>query len=218
MSRIHLAAITLSVACLGMAARATAKIDPCNSEAPGLITLVGLGADGSADSLGSFAVNVRDFNNVPVQNSRVVLDFSGCGDIRLCANQHDLNVTVNCAAHSISALTNVNGQATFRVIGCAADLGGSPGSLGPCLNVYADGVFVGSPGCSGAHRVAALDQNGGGVNGADFSPFLADYFSGQNYARSDYDGDGIVGGNDLSLWLAAFFAGGSAVSGGASCP
>jgi len=27
-----------------------------------------------------------------------------------------------------------------------------------------------------------------------------------------------VGGNDLSLWLAAFFAGGSAVSGGVPCP
>jgi len=112
----------------------------------------------------------------------------------------------------------VDGQATFRVIGCAANLGGSPGSIGPCLNVYADGVFVGGPGCAGAHRVAALDQNGGGVNEGDMSLFLEDYFSGQNYARSDYNGDGIVDGNDFSLWLAAFFAGGSAVSEGASCP
>jgi hypothetical protein len=203
---------------MGMAARATAKIDPCNSEAPGLITLVGLGADGSADPLGSFTVDVRDFNNVPQQNSRVVLDFSGCPDIRVCADQRDPSVTVDCVAHTLMKLTDVNGQATFSVVGCAANLGGSPGSTGPSLNVYADGVFVGSPGCAGAHRVATLDQNGGGVTAEDLSLFLEDYFSGQNYARSDYNGDGIVGGNDLSLWLAAFFAGGSAVSGGVPCP
>lgn len=211
-------AVLASILCLGLASKATAKVDPCNSDAPGLIILVGLGADGSADPLGAFTVNVRDFNNVPVENSQVVLDFSGCPDSRLCADQHDPNVTVNCAAHSISRLTNVNGQATFRVLGCAIHQGASPGSIGACLYVYADGVFVGTPGCGGAHRVAALDQNGGGVDGADMSPFLADYFSGKNYARSDYNGDGVVDGNDFSLWLVAFFAGGSAVSGGTPCP
>jgi hypothetical protein len=212
MSRIRLAAIALSVACLGMAARATAKPpDAANSSVPPLITLVGLGADGSADPLGTFTAVMRDFNNVPILNSAVVLDFSRCPDIRLCADQHDPNVTVDCAAHTLWKLTNINGQATFRVVGCAANLGGTPGSTGPGLDVYGDGAFEGSA------RVAALDQNGGGVNGVDLSLFLSDYFSGQNYARSDYNGDGVIDGNDLSLWLAAFFAGGSAV-GGAPCP
>lgn len=56
------------------------------------------------------------------------------------------------------------------------------------------------------------------MDSEDLSLFLADYFSGQSFARSDYNGDGTLDGNDLSLWLAGFFAAGSAVSGGAACP
>ena len=43
--------------------------------------------------------------------------------------------------------------------------------------------------------------------------------SGQQFARSDFDGDGVLSGNDLSLWLAAFFGGASAIGCGAAvCP
>jgi hypothetical protein len=56
------------------------------------------------------------------------------------------------------------------------------------------------------------------VDGQDLSLFLKDYFSGQSFARSDYDGSGTLDGNDLSLWLAAFFAGASSTGGGAACP
>ena len=219
MSRARFAVLA-SILCLGLAARATAKIDPCNSDCPGLITLVGLGANGGADPLGTFTVNVRDFNKVPQEDRRVVLDFSGCRDIHLGADQRDPWVTVDCVAQTLMKLTDVNGQATFRVVGCAANQGGSPGSIGPSLQVFADGILINSSGgCIGSGvRVAALDQDGGGVGGGDLSLFLADYFSGQAFARSDYDGNGTIDGNDFSLWLAAFFAGGSAVGGGAACP
>ena len=107
-------------------------------------------------------------------------------------------------------------QATFRVLGCAANSGASPGSVGPSLNVYADGVLL------KVVRVAALDQAGcDGLNGADLSLWLSDYYSGQAFARSDYDGDGVLSGNDMSLWLAAFYAGTSALGcggAGATCP
>jgi hypothetical protein len=213
MSRAEIIAITLSAVCLGLATETMARVDPINSEAPDLITLVARGAGGDADPLGTFTVVVRDFNNVPEQNMEVVLDFSQCPDIRLAADQVDPHVTVDCAARSIGKLSGVNGEATFRVIGSAANLGASPGSIGPCLSVYANGVFLKTV------RVAALDQNGvGGADSGDLALFLTDYFSGQPFARSDYDGSGTLGGNDLSLWLAAFFAGGSAVSGGAACP
>ena len=102
---------------------------------------------------------------------------------------------------------------TFRVMGCANNLGASPGSIGPSLKVFLGGMSLKTV------RVAALDQNGlSGVDAGDLSLFLADFFSGRCFARSDYDGNGTLDPNDLSLWLGAFFAGGSSVSGGAACP
>jgi len=205
--------VLLSTLCLSLGTRASASPpDPANCDVPDLITLVARGAGGEADPLGIFTVVVRDFNNAPRANREVVLDFSQCPDIRVSATQADPNVAVDCLAHSIGKLSGVNGEATFRVIGSAANLGASPGSTGPCLNVYADGVYLKTV------RVAALDQNGiDGVDGQDLSLFLTDYFSGQAFARSDYDGSGVLDGNDLSLWLAAFFAGGSAQDGGENC-
>jgi len=213
-SRALLTAILLSALSLGQAIRSLASPpDPFNSEVPGLITLVARGAGGAADPLGIFTVVVRDFNNVPHQNREVVLDFSHCSDIRLSADQGDPNVTVDCAGRSLRKVSDVNGEATFRVSGSATNFGGTQGAIGPCLDVSAAGVFFKSV------RVATLDQDGlSGVDSEDLSLFLADYFSGQNFARSDYNGDGTLDGNDLSLWLAAFFAGGSAVSGGTACP
>ncbi len=205
-------AVLASILCLGLAVRATAKVpDPANSEVPDLITLVARGPDGAPDPRGTFSVVDRNFNRDPNEGDVVILDFSRCPDIRICADQGDPNVVVDCASHTIRAVTDVNGRATFCVMGCAVHQG-SAGTIGHSLNVFAAGVFL------GAVRVAALDQNGGGVNGDDASLFLEDYFSLRNYARSDYNGDGVVDGNDFSLWLAAFFAGSSAVSGGAACP
>ena len=212
MSRVLLSAILLSILGLGAATPAFAKIDPVNCEAPGLITLVARGADGTADPIGTFTVFVRDFNNVPSENEMVSLDFQNCPDIRLCIDQDDPRVTVDCAGRSVSARTGPDGAASFRVIGCAVNQGSSPGAIAPTLIVFAEGVYITTA------RVAALDQNGGGVDGSDLSMVLDDYFSGQPFARSDYDGNGVLTGNDLSLWLAAYFKAGSAVSGGAACP
>jgi hypothetical protein len=187
--------------------------DPANCEVPDHITLVARGPSGGADPLGIFGVVVKDFNNVPELDYDVVIDFSSCPDLRICADQSDPNVVVDCVAHTLSAPQDQNGRATFRVLGFATNTGASPGSIGPCVEVFAGGVFLGSV------RVAAFDQNGiTGVDGQDLSLFLKDYFSGQSFARSDYDGSGTLDGNDLSLWLAAFFAGGSSTSGGAACP
>src|SRR5262245_9807884 len=221
MSRAVRAVILPSILCLGLAARATAKVAPWYSRRTGVITLVTLGAAGRADPLRTFTVNVRDPGNVPQENSRVVLDFSGCPDIHVCADQRDPTVTVDCVAHTLMKLTSVNGQATFRVVGCAANQGASPGSIGPSLRVFADGVYITPRACDGdgsGVRVAALDQNGGGLNGMDLRLFLTDFISGKAFARSDYDGNGVLGANDLSRWLTALFAGGSAVGGSPACP
>ena len=213
MSRVLLSAALLSVLGVTAASRAIAKIDPYNCETPDLITLVARGPSGSADPIGTFTVILRDWNNVPDEGDPVTLDFHNCTDIRLCTDQLDPGMVVDCVARTItSGRSSPDGSVTFRVIGCATNSGASPGSAGPALDVYANGIFLKSV------RVAVLDQNGGGVDGSDLSMVLDDYFSGQPFARSDYDGDGVLTGQDLSLWLAAYFAGGSAVSGGGACP
>ena len=214
MSRSRLIAILFSTLCLGLAAPADAKIpDPAHSDVPDLITLVGCGANGTADPFGTFAIVVRDYAGTAHGNQQVILDFHACPDIRVCADQGDPNVLVDCPSQTVRTLTDPDGRATFRVIGCAANTGASPGSIGPSLAVYADGVLL------KVVRVAALDQDGsGGVSAGDLSMFLSDYFSGQSFARSDYDGDGALGARDLSRWLSAYFAAGSPMSGVAACP
>lgn len=213
MSRIHLAAILLPALCLGLPSNATAKIpDPAQCDVPDHIVLVAWGADGTADPFGTFTILVRDLVGRPQQSSSVVVYFRDCPDVRICSDQGpDLNVY--CEGRSVWGLTDQDGRVTFRVVGCATNLGASPGAVAPGVDVYADGVFLRTISAS------VLDQDGaGGVDGADLSLFLADYFSGQPFARSDYDGDGTLGGNDLSIWHAAFFGGGSVRSGSPNCP
>ena len=214
MSRIHLSALLISLLCAGLAAgTAASPADPANCEVPDLILLVGRGPGGGADPLGAFTVIVRDFNNVPHPNEFVTLDFHGCPDIRLCADQGDPSIVTDCLNASITTRSDQDARVTFRVLGHAVNFGASPGSIGPSLEVYAEGILIKTV------RVAALDQNGmDGLNPADLSLFLGDSFSGQAYARSDYDGNGVLDPNDLSLWLLAYFAGGSAVGGGPDCP
>jgi len=212
-SRVYLAAILLPALCLGLPSSAAAKIpDPANCEVPDHIVLVAQGTDGTADPFGTFTILVRNLAGNPQQSSSVVLYFRDCPDVRICTNQ-DPGLDVYCEGRSVRGFTDANGRVTFRVVGGATNAGASPGAIAPGIDVYADGVFLKTL------SAAALDEDGaGGVDGADFSLFLADYFSGQPFARSDYDGDGTLGGNDLSIWLVAFFGGGSSRSGSPSCP
>jgi hypothetical protein len=213
MSRAWFVTFVLSILGSSLASRANAKLpDPNQCDVPDHIVLVACGADGSADRLGAFTIQIRNLAGQP-QNSYVAFDFSNCPDVRICAAQGDPVMYADCASHAVTAMTDMNGRLTLRIIGCARNSGASPGATAPTLHVYADGVWLKDV------RVAALDQNGsGGVSADDLSLFLADYFSGQNFARSDYDGNGVLDGNDMSFWLAAFFAGGSAQSGGPACP
>ena len=187
---------------------------PATSTVPDLLTLVARDGSGAVDPAHPFTVVVRKLSGRPVPGADVVLEFSGCPDLRFCTDQGDPNVTMYCEYRVLRAFADGNGQVTFHVAGSAANNGASPGPSGPALKVYADGVLL------KVVRAAALDQNGSdGLTGNDHSAWLADYFSGQAFARSDYDGDGTLGGNDLSLWLAAFFGGASALGcGSAVCP
>lgn len=214
MKRFYLRLLLPILGLLAAAPASAAVPDPAQCIVPDLLTLVGRNGQGAVDPGHPFTVALRGFAGDPFAGGSVILDFSNCPDLRICTDQGDPNILVDCLGHSVRGISDNNGELTFRVVGSAVNIGASPGSTGPSLDVYADGVFLRKV------RVAALDQVGNdGLDPNDHASWLADFFSGVPYARSDYDGDGDLDPNDLSRWLATFFSGSSALPGGApNCP
>src|SRR5436190_22046065 len=199
-------ATLLAVCGLLAASAALAHVpDPANSTCPGPCIKV-VGHDGSVgDPLGAYTVTIRDFNNVPIENSSVVIDFSNC-DVQLCVDQKDPNVIVDCVSQTVRKLTDVNGHASFRVIGKRrnTDCAVKPN---PCTEVFADGVFI----CalySPAYEL--VNEAGVGMSGNDLSTFLHLFLDCGVYLTAiDYNCNSVQDGDDLSPFLAGFFGGGS---------
>lgn len=188
-----------------------ANINLCGTNGAGTI------ADPAAVVLKT--ITVRDAASNPVPNSVVVINFSACTsppaapqDGRLSSNQPFAGMFVNCAAKTVSAVTNGSGVASFRVVGSTSFAGANgPGATLPCATVTADGVVLGSL------RVGAFDLDGvGGVLPSDGSLWQQDR-NGAYRARSDYDGNLAVNPADGSLWQQIRNALGSSAS-GAVCP
>lgn len=178
---------------------------PANSLIPHCISLVG-SSSGVVDPVGNFSVTVRDINNVPVNNSLVVVDFSACSGVTLCQTQPGL--TVDCGSHTVRGFSNSSGVFTATIAGHGNNPGGNQPPFNPpgCAKVFADGVLLGN----GTNvNISMYDQDGNGVAGGDLSSFLGDFF-GSGPLRSDYDCTGSVDGADLSKWLTVFFGSGSA--------
>lgn len=181
-----------------------------NSTAPTMIRLVGATAAFADTADGQFLVVVRDLVNNPKNGSNVVVDFSGCPDIQVCADQLDPNAVVFCSAKTVRKFTDANGSVQFTILGSST---GPAVSIGGCAKIFASGALLRTP------SVAAFDLDGaGGVGAGDLSIWLADFGSGMAWARSDYDGSGTVGAGDLSLWLEVFGSGRSPQSCSTSCP
>jgi hypothetical protein len=213
--KLHGYASFAAALCILVALPARADVPSAGaSSVPGQLTIAARNGSGAVDPSYPFAIVVRHIDGRPFPGASVVLDFSGCTDLRFCTDQGDPNLTVDCTYRALRAISDNLGRVTFHVCGGALNNGAAPGPTGPALNVYADGVLLKNV------RVATLDENGeDGLGGNDQSAWLADFMSGQPFARSDFDGDGVLSGNDLSLWLAAFFGGASAVGcGSAVCP
>ena len=207
----------LSVAALSllmsMASRAGASPpSAANSTVPGLIRLVGASGGVPDAAAGQFTIVARDLANNPMSGVVVVLDLSNCPDLEICSDPLDPTAVTNCPAKTIQKLTNIQGQATFTVLGSSMG-SGHASSLAGSAKVFARGVLLALP------SVASFDLDGsGGVGAGDLSVWLSDFGSGVPYERSDFDGSGTIGAADLSEWLGVFGAGGSAQSCGASCP
>ncbi len=179
---------------------------------PPVLTVVERDNYGNPDPLGAYRIVVRDINNLPEPGDLVVLDYSGCTDLRLSTDQGP-SAELSCPTEQVigTAGTDAGGVATLYVVGHADH--SAPAAPPQSLKVYADGVLIGSV------SVAILDQDGNGLGPGDLTLWLGDAFSGTNPARSDYNGDGVVGPADLALWLAAFFACHSTTTGvAATCP
>jgi len=160
----------------------------------------------NVDALVQKTMTVRDAANNPVPNSVVVINFSTCtaSDIRLCSVQSFAGMFVNCAAKTVSAVTNASGVATFRIIGGANNPGLNPAGVGVgCASVTADGVSLGSL------TVGAPDENNtGGVTVLDTAAFFDDRF-GAYRGRSDMDGTGPpLGVLDTAIFFGVRLGGG----------
>lgn len=171
-------------------------------------------ANGVVDARARKLITVRDCGNNPLPNAAVTITFTNCtdADIRLCDEQpaHP-GALFDCAAKTVTAVTNQSGVAAFLIAGNANNVGNSPGVGMGCASVRVDGVLVGNL------SVAAPDQNGiGGVTAADLSAFGGDRF-GAYRGRSDMNGDGVVTGADLTIFGHYRFGQGSVSSCGSVC-
>ncbi len=187
---------------------------PALSTKPSFVSVVGENA-GAADTVGACVVIVRSVSDNPYPGQQVVLDFSACTDLRLCPVAPP-GVVVDCAARTITAVTDLQGTVRFAVLGAGTNTGASPGPGAGCLNILAGGVSL-------IHATVRIyDEDGAvgmpGVDVTDVTAFLKDLGSGTYFGRSDFSGNGSLDLVDFSLLLAKLGAGTSAQGCGGYCP
>jgi hypothetical protein len=200
------------VACLGIGAgRARAVPSAANSTIPSHVLLVGR-RDAAADTgLGAFTVVVRDVANNPIAGATVEFRVLNCEGARLAADPLQPGVTARCTTHGFTAVTGGNGTVRMCIVG-GGTIGSAPGT-GPCAQVYAAGVLLGTT------SVALPDLDGSrGVGINDLSLWLIDFGLSEPISRSDFDGNGNVTINDLSVWLEIWARGTSIESATSYCP
>ena len=123
---------------------------------------------------------VRDAANNPVPNSVVVLNFSACNpDIKIGSTQ-PAGFFVNCAAKTVSGVTDATGTVVFRIVGASnTSSSANPGAPEGCCTVTADGVALGTL------SVGTPDLNGArgtpgdlGIDGTDTLQYTGSRFPG----------------------------------------
>ena len=127
----------------------------------------------AAERIDGFRVETRDVNNSPLWFKPVTLDFSQ-STIRLFADDTP-GVTVDCAARTVTALTDQHGVVVFR-----PRFGGS--SSGATILVTSDGVEL--------RQIAArsTDVDGDGTTGlADFARVGRNFQDGSADPSTDFD-------------------------------
>jgi len=196
---------TLFVACaaiFGTVAAYAGIVSPGNcSISSTRINLVGTSStagdpNNSADSTEintKLTVTVRDIGNNPIAGVPVVLDFSGCTEVKISTTQKYHAQTSTCPASQVQGYSTANGTVSFVVNGgISTRAGATPGHAAACMKVLADSYPL-TPQVS----VGAFDQNLlAGMNLSDVGFFWAD--NGSNWERSNVDNLGVVALADVS--------------------
>lgn len=208
-------ATLLAVLGLVVASVAVAGIpDPTQSVTPLYIDLVACKA-GVADPFGAFTVTVNDAAGNPVQGCEVEIVFNS--DLKIYSTITGL--TVDCDAHSVTAVSNASGVASFTITGATINTNGNATGTGTNgAAIYACEILLGNA------TVAVYDENGAtttkGVEGTDLAAWLGDFGKQATIGykgRSDFDHNGLITGSDLSAWLRRFGSGNSAATCGTLC-
>jgi hypothetical protein len=209
-AQVVAAAIVLGGSLAGVT---TARAVPSasNSSIPSHVLMVGRLAALADTALGSFSIVVRDLANVPIAGATVEFRVLNCDGARLSANPLQPGVTARCATHGYTAVTNLYGEVRMCLVGGGTV--GSPPGAGPCAQVFAGGVLLGTA------SVGIFDLDGaGGVAINDLAMWLTDFALNEPISRSDFDGSGTVTINDLSVWLEAWARGTSSEGATSYCP
>jgi hypothetical protein len=137
-----------------------------------------------------YDVIVRDVSNVPLAGRTVELDLGPAG-MKLYSTQ-EAGTTINCAAGTISRVTNAQGAVNFVPrFGGWADANS--------VMVLADGVVL------AAVKARSPDYDRDGKVGlADLAEFTNDYFTQPTALRSDFDLVTGVGLGDFAIFSRQF--------------
>lgn len=142
-----------------------------------------------------FDVVVRDVNNATLSGRTVTLNFAASG-MKVYSTQN-AGTTVNCAAKSISRVTNGSGAVVFGAK--VAKFNNSN-----TVEVSAEGVVLGNV------KGRSTDIDGlveGKVGLGDLSAFSVNYLLNTSAVETDYDVSGLTGLADLSLFSAEYLLG-----------
>jgi hypothetical protein len=175
----------------------------------GPIYMVGTSSP-TPDPFNAFSYTIRDASSNLVPGSVVILNFAGCTDARVCPTAaYASGITVNCAAKTMTGVTNGTGQITFSVVGSGKGAATIP--LGTnCITVTADGVALSNlslrtPDYNGQDNAAVCTSLTGTqmVSGLDlgqcYSDFLRVGSQAFSAARSDLNRDNAVTALDLGV-------------------
>ena len=220
--RAFVAAATLLLAA-GLSREALATTPVPSGSTSTIVAILPLGGftAAGADPLCECVMIIRDIQNNPIPSSVVTIDFSACaaGEVRLGSVAHHPGLIVNCAAKTVSAVTNAMGIATFRIIGASnLSSGNEPGVGDWCATVRADGVLLASI------SVATPDFNGAsglplgpGIDGLDTALFARARYSAYRSTANFIGPPGTLDGQDTAAFARFRFGSGS-LDNGPFCP
>jgi hypothetical protein len=189
--------------------------DPAMCTIPSYIDLVGC-KNGVVDPYGTFTVTLRTAGGSPISGCKVEIVFNS--DLKIYSACP--GVVVDCAGHSVTAISGPDGVATFDIAGATINSNGvASGSAVVGASIYGCAVPLGQA------TVCVFDESGAvgtpGVSAIDLAGWVGDFGKWETIGykgRSDFNHDGNISAIDLARWIRVFGQGNSAGSCGSLCP